>query len=164
LSPEKVTGVDGLADAGLVAQPRRSARQPRRRLVEQPRAGVDHHRRPQRRELGDGRRLDEADHPVVGRVHLEDEGGVGPDGARVVRAAGPVGGSHLDQPAPGLGHDLGHPEAAADLDQLAARDDDLAAPGQGRQGEQHRGRVVVDDEAGFGTARPGEQRAGVLVA
>jgi hypothetical protein len=160
---QRGAGLDGLADAGLVLQPRRPVREPRRRLVEQPRAGVDHHRRTQRRELGDGSRFDEAHHPVVRRVHLEDEGGVGPDRGCVVGGPGAVGGAHFDEPAAGLGHDLGHPEAAADLDQLAPGYDDLTAAGQRRQREQHRRRVVVDDEAGFGTARPGEQRPCVFV-
>ena len=70
----------------------------------------------------------------------------------------------LDEPAPRLRHDLGDPEPAADLDQLAARHDDVAAAGQRGQREEHRGRVVVHDEPGLGAARLGEQRAGVVMA
>ena len=42
---------------------------------------------------------------------------------------------------------LGDAEAVADLDQLPARDHDLAAGGQGGQRQQHRGGAVVDASA-----------------
>ena len=51
----------------------------------------------------------------------------GPIAAGVVLEMGAVGGADLDQPGAGAGHDVGHAEGAADLDQLAARDDRLAA-------------------------------------
>ena len=48
------------------------------------------------------------------------------DRALVVGAAGAVGGADLDQPRARLRDHVGDAEAAADLDQLPARDDDLA--------------------------------------
>ena len=63
-----------------------------------------------------------------------------------------------------LRHHVGHAEAAADLDQLAARDDDLAPGRQRRQHDQRRRRVVVDDDRRLGAGQPAEQRFGVDVA
>ena len=63
-----------------------------------------------------------------------------------------------------LRHHVGHAEAAADLDQLAARHDDLASRRQRRQHEHRRRRVVVDDDRRFGAGQAAEQRLGVDVA
>ena len=52
--------------------------------------------------------------------------------------------------APDCAMHVGNAEAAADLDQLAARDEHLAAPGQRGQRQQHRGGVVVDDDRRLG--------------
>ena len=82
---------------------------------------------------------------------------IGVERGGVVTHAGAVGRADLDQPASRLGHDLGHPEAAADLDQLAPGHDDPAAPGQRREHQQHRGGTVVHHEGGLGPARPGQQ-------
>ena len=156
--------VDGLAYAGFVVQPGGALRQPRRRVVEEPGTGVDHDRRPEGRELGNGRRLGEPDHPVVRRVHLQDQRRVAAQLSLVVGPARPVGRPDLDEPATRLGHDLGHAETAADLDQLTARDDHLATAGQSRQRQQDGSGVVVDDQPGLGTARAREQCARVVVA
>jgi hypothetical protein len=59
-------------------------------------------------------------------------------GVRLVR------GAHLDQPRASLGRDLVDPEAAADLDQLAARDHDVSAAGESVDREEQGGGVVVD--------------------
>ena len=59
----------------------------------------------------------------------------------------------------GLAQDLGHAEGAADLDQLAARDEHLPAAGQRRQREQHRGGAVVHGQRVLG-AREQAQQAG----
>ena len=58
----------------------------------------------------------------------EDAGGR-PDGFIVVAQVGPVGGADLDEPRPRLAQDVGDPEAAADLHELAAADDDLGGRG-----------------------------------
>ena len=56
---------------------------------------------------------------------------------RVVGQARAVGRPDLDEARAGLGDDLGDAEAAADLDELAARDDQVA-PGRERRGGQQR--------------------------
>ena len=68
------------------------------------------------------------------------------DGLLVVGDAGAIGGAHFAQHRARLRHHVGNAERAADLHQLAARDDDLAAFGQRIQRQQHRGGVVVDHE------------------
>ena len=70
----------------------------------------------------------------------------GPIAVGVVAQVGPVGGADLVQPGAGGGDQVGQPEAGADLDQLAAADDDLAAGGQRGRGQHQRGRAVVDDQ------------------
>ena len=62
-----------------------------------------------------------------------------------------VGGADLDEFGARSRHDIGDAEAAADLDKLAAADDNLFARGMGRQHQQHRGGVVVDHERVLGT-------------
>ena len=70
----------------------------------------------------------------------------------------------LDQPRARLGDHVRHAEAAADLDQLPARDDDLAArPGQRRGRQQRRARAVVDREARLGAGQLAQQRLDVRV-
>ena len=81
----------------------------------------------------------------VRRVRAQDRAGALAQRRRVVAQPRAVGGPDLDQARAGLRDDLGDAKAAADLDELPARDDDLAArPGQRRGGEQHRGGAVVD--------------------
>ena len=65
---------------------------------------------------------------------------------------------------PGSRHDVGHPEGAADLDQLAARDDRLAALRQRVQGEEDGGGVVVDDGGVLGAGQLDEEVAQDRVA
>ena len=106
----------------------------------------------------------EADHPVVRRVHLEQESGLGADRLGVVAQVRPVGGADLPQHGTAAPHDVGDAELAADLDQLAAGDDDLLAVRQRLEGQQDRGRVVVDDERVLGAGQPAQQRLDVAVA
>ena len=63
--------------------------------------------------------------------------------------------------APDCGHDVGHAETAADLDQLATRDEDLASTRQRRQHQQGGGGVVVDDHRRLGAGERREERLGV---
>ena len=117
-----------------------------------------------RGELGGGHLLDEADDAVVRGVDLEDQPGVGGKRGAVVAGVGAVGGADLDDARPGPRHDVGHPEGAADLDQLAARDDRLAALRQRVQGEEHGGGVVVDDGGVLGAGQLDEEVAQDRVA
>ena len=84
-------------------------------------------------------------------MDLEDHRRIGRDGALVVAQMRAVGGPDLNELGTRGLHDIGDTEAAADLDKLAAADDDLLARGMGRQHQQHRGGVVVDHERVLGT-------------
>ncbi len=102
------------------------------------------------RELPETRPLGEADDPKVRLVHPEEDGGLGPDRSLVVGRTRPVRRPDLDQPRARAREHLRDPEAVAYLDQLAARDHDLATFCEGSQGQKHRRGVVVDDERGLG--------------
>ena len=97
-------------------------------------------------------------------MHAQQERRLGPDRAVVVGRARPVRRPHLDQARAGAGEHVRNPEAVADLDQLPARDDDLAALGERGEGEQHRGGVVVDDDRRLGAREPPQQRREVILA
>ena len=157
-------GRERLAHRRFVAQPRRrSVGEPRARRIEEPRAEIDEDRWADRRDVGDGRLLGEAGDAVVRLVDLQQHGDVAGD-AGVVVAAGAVRRADLDQPRPRLGHHLGNTKAAADLDELTARDRDSLTACKRGQGEQHGGGAVVHDERGFGAARPRQQCAGSSAA
>ena len=72
-----------------------------------------------------------------------------------VGGAGAVRGADLDQLRAGPPDDLGDPDAAADLDELAARDDHPAATGQADRERERRG-VVVGDERVLGAGQRDE--------
>ena len=135
--------------------------------VQQARADIEHERHAglagELGELGGRRRGREADHAVVRRMHLQDRGGRVLQGGLVVGDTCAVRRSDLDQACAGGTHDVGDPELAADLDQLAARDEHLLALGEHGQRKHERRRTVVHDERGLGigdraqeelTARP----------
>ena len=88
-------------------------------------------------------RLDEALLSEVRSMDAQDEGGPAVlQRLLVVGSSRPIGGPDLDEASAGAPDDLGDPHAAADLDELAARDDHASPPGQaGREGER-RGVVV----------------------
>ena len=72
------------------------------------------------------RRLgDEALELEVGAVDHQERAGARRDGLLEVAQVGPVGGPDLDEGRAGAAQDVGDAEAAADLDELAARDDHL---------------------------------------
>ena len=152
---------DRLARRGLVRQ------SPRLEIDQRARAQVLDHRQAllagERHQLGGGHRLGEAAHGVVRGMDLHDRRGVGTDRGGVVLEMRAVGGADLDQPAAGLLHDVGDAEGAADLDQLAARDDDLAASGQCRQHQQDGGGVVVDRGRGLGAGQAMQPGRDVVV-
>jgi hypothetical protein len=113
------------------------------------------------RQFGQRRLLDEADLPEIGRMHAQQQRGLVSDGAGVIGGAGAIGGAHLDQFRAALGHDIGHAEAAADLDELTARDDHLAPGGQPGQHQHGGGGVVVDHQRVFGPGDLAQQGGGV---
>jgi hypothetical protein len=57
---------------------------------------------------------------------------------------GAVGRADLLEDGTALGHNVRDPERAPDFDQVPARDDHAAAPGEGFQADEHRPGVVVD--------------------
>jgi hypothetical protein len=135
--------------------------------VEQPGAEVVHQRQPllvgEGREGRQRRLLGRADDAEVGPVDLEEQRGVVADGGPVVRQPRPVGGPDLDQPRAGGDQQVRQPVRPAELEELAAADDHLAAGGD-RGDDQHQGGgPVVDHRRGLGPAQLGGQRAEVGV-
>ncbi len=97
-------------------------------------------------------------------MDLHDRRGIGANGGGIVLEMRAVGGADLDQPAAGASHDVGNAEGAANLDQLAARDDDLAASRQRVQRQEHGRGIVVDRGRRLGAGEPRQPRHNVLVA
>ena len=108
--------------------------------------------------------LGEADDAEVRLVDAQEQRRLRADRALVVGGARPVRRPDLDEPRARAREDVGDAEAVADLDQLAARDDDLAALGERGEREQHRGGVVVDDERRLGAGQPAQDRGHVILA
>jgi hypothetical protein len=131
-------------------------------------AQVDHER--QAMLMGKPRQLllrhggGEADDGIVAGMHLEQQAGFGGNGRREVPQVGAVGGAHLHQATAGAGHDVGDAEGTADLDQLAAGNDDLLAPGQRVESQEYRRRIVVDHGCGFGSGQLAQQIFHVHIA
>ena len=75
-----------------------------------------------------------------------------------------VGRADLDEPRAGAAHDLRQAKGAADLDQLAARHDRAAPPGESIEREQHGRGVVVDDGRRLGPGQLAQQLAHNVVA
>ena len=150
----------------------RSQRRGRGRLAleldERARAEVVDERQPvpprDGRQLLEARLLREADDAEVRLVDAEEQRRLGPDRPVVVGRARSVRRPDLDEPRARAGEHVRDPEAVADLDQLPARDDDLAALGQRGEGEQDRGGVVVDDDRRLGARQPPQQRREVVLA
>jgi hypothetical protein len=113
--------------------------------------------------LGRRRLLGEADDAEVRLVDAQEEGGLGPDRVLVVVHAGAVRRPDLDQPGAGPGEDVRDPEAVADLDQLATRDQHLASVRECGEREQDGGRVVVDHERRLGAGQPAQDRGDVVL-
>ncbi len=131
-------------------------------LRERARAEVVHQgqlvRARDRRELRELRLLREADDAEVRLVHAQEHRRLGPDRALVVGGARAVRRPDLDEARARAREHIRDAEAVADLDQLAARDDDLAALRERGEREQDGRGVVVDDERGFGTREPPQER------
>ena len=76
-------------------------------------------------------------------MHPQDRPRLARDRPAIVRDAGAVRGADLHQPRTRLGEDVGDPEPVADLDQLTAADQHLAAARRRGEAQQHGRRVVV---------------------
>ena len=107
----------------------------------------------QLRQLGQLGLRDEPLHAEVAAMHAQDRAhvlAVLVQRLGVVLQIRAIGGAHLHQRRARELHDLGHAERAADLHQLAARDDDLLARGDPGQRQQDRGGAVVDRQRRLG--------------
>jgi DNA replication initiation complex subunit (GINS family) len=86
-----------------------------------------------------------------------------PDCPLVVRGARAVRRPDLHEARARASEDVRDPEAVADLDQLAAGDDDLASFAERREREEDGGRVVVDDERRLGAGQLPEESGEVVL-
>ena len=140
-------GGDRVAHQRLLGQSvlARIEQRPAAEVVEQQQPALARERR-QRRQR---RLLGEADDAEVRGVHAQQRHGALADRLGVVAQVGAVRRADLDERRAGLAHHVGDAEAAADLDQLAARDHHLAAGAERGEREQQRRGVVVDRDPGL---------------
>ena len=111
-----------------------------------------------------GRHLGGEPHdPVVGGVDLEQERRGRRDCLGVVPQVGPVRRAHFTEDRAAAQHDVGDAEFATDLDQLAARDDDLPTVRQRLKRQQDCRGVVVDHQRVLGGGQPLQERLHVAV-
>ncbi len=116
------------------------------------------------REIGQGRRvryLREAGLPEVGWMDPKDDTRPTFGQRRLeVRNPGPVRRPHLDELHAGSPQDLRYADAAADLDELAAPDDNAGALAGQADGQGDRRSVVVRDEGVLGAGQRKEMLLG----
>ena len=118
----------------------------------------------ERREAVERRGLGEADDAEVRGVDAQQRRRLVGDRLGVVAEVGAVRRADLDEARAGLAHDVGDAEPAPDLDELPARDDDLAPGAERRQREQQRGGVVVDRDARLRPRHPRQRVREVVEA
>ena len=106
----------------------------------------------------------EADDAVVRRVHAQDRRGLRADRSGEVGRPRAVRRADLAQPCARAGDDLGNAKAIADLDELAARDDHLAAVRDRRQAEHESRGAVVNAERVLGSRELAHERRDVRLA
>ena len=97
-------------------------------------------------QLDDGDVGGEARHLKVRAMDLEEYSGVGRQCSVVIVGVRAIGCPDLHNPRPRPSHDVGNPERAADLDQLAARHDRITAACERAKRQQDGARGVVHDE------------------
>ena len=108
-------------------------------------------------QIGQGHGGMEAHDAVVGGVYAHEGAGILVDSRSVVVQVTAVGGAHFAQAGTAFFHHFRDAEAAADLHQFPARDDDLAALAEGIQHQQDGGGVIVDHHGGLGAGQALEQ-------
>ena len=106
----------------------------------------------------------EADHAVVRRMHLQDRAGAFGGRGAVIADARAVRGADLDELGARGTHDVGDPELAADLDQLATGDEHLLALRERSERPHERGRAVVHDEGVLGAGERDQHLLGAAAA
>ncbi len=114
-------------------------------------------------ELLQRRALGEADDAEVRLVDAQQQRGVRGHGRVVVGGARAIRRPDLDEARTRACEHVGDAEAVADLDQLAARDEHVAALRERGEREQHRRRVVVDDDRRLGAGEPAQERCHVIL-
>ncbi len=101
---------------------------------------------------------------VIGGMNLEDHAGLRTKRSAIILGMRAVGRAYFDQLRPGPRHNVRHAESAADLDQLAARDDRLAAVRQCVQAEKHSRRIVVDERRILRAGERAKEASHMIVA
>ncbi len=112
---------------------------------------------------------DKAVDAIVRRVRAQQQRRARRQRARVVVEVDFVRRADFDQHGAAAREHVGQTKAAADLDELVARDDHFArrtvrGAREGVEHEQHGGGAVVDDQRVLGAARRAQQRAEAIVA
>ena len=86
------------------------------------------------------------------------------NGRSIVCQVSAVCGAHFDEIAARAGHNIGHTERTADLDQLATGNKNLLPQRQTVEHKQNRGRVVVHNGGGFGAGLVPDHSFQMIVA
>ena len=107
-------------------------------------------------------RRDEAALLEVGAMDGEHRGDAGVERLPIVVEVGAVGGADLAEPGAAPHQDVGNAERAADLDQLAAGDEDIPAGGERAQRQQQRARGVVHRQRVLGPGGRAQRLAAVV--
>src|SRR2546430_10394482 len=115
------------------------------------------------RELAPLRMRDETRDLEVARVHPENRAGPLADRGRVIARVRTIRRAHLDELRSRAPKHIRNAEAAADLDQLTARHDDLLARGKRGESEEDRRGIVVHHDRVLGRCEVGEEASGVAM-
>ncbi len=86
-------------------------------------------------------------------MNLHESAGFRPNGPLVVGEASDIRGADLTKNGSADRHDFRNAEAAADLDELAARDDDVFALAQRPQSDDRGGGIIVDRRRRLGAGQ-----------
>ena len=115
-------------------------------------------------QIRQGRRLAEANDPVIAGMYLHQRFGAVVDCLFVVTQMGFVGGSYFFQLGAAAFHDFRNPEGAADFHQLSPGDDDLSALGQGRQHQEDGCSIVIHHQCALRAGEAAEDALHMAVA
>src|ERR1700728_307671 len=103
--------------------------------------------------------LGKASNLKIGSMHPQQQPRALANCFFIIADARAIGCAHFQKRCPRLRHDVGDAEGTADLDQLAARDDYLAALGQSVERQQDGSGIVVYDDSRDRCFPSAEQRA-----